>query len=164
MPVRWRQICRTDEVAGVPGQGVERRPENVHGAARPHRLGQQLRDGPLEPGPARSYAVVRRTRRRGGAVRGAAVRAGWGRLPRALFGMMRLDLSVPGYTTLSRRSQHLRRRLRLVPPGEGLLGRQLVDALLEPSLWLGWFSVTSSACRRWDVAMRDPDGCDRSLR
>ena len=39
----------------------------------------------------------------------------------ALFGIMRLDLSVPDYTTLSRRSQHLRRRLRSpVPPGEGL--------------------------------------------
>ena len=38
----------------------------------------------------------------------------------ALFGMMRLDLSVPDYTTLSRRSQHLTRRLRPVPPGEGL--------------------------------------------
>ena len=38
----------------------------------------------------------------------------------ALFGMMRLDLSAPDYTTLSRRSQHFRRRLRLVPPGEGL--------------------------------------------
>ena len=38
----------------------------------------------------------------------------------ALFGMMRLDLSAPDYTTLSRRSQHLQRRLRLVPPGEGL--------------------------------------------
>ena len=38
----------------------------------------------------------------------------------ALFGIMRLDLSVPDYTTLSRRSQHLKRRLRLVPPGEGL--------------------------------------------
>ncbi len=38
----------------------------------------------------------------------------------ALFGMMRLDLSAPDETTLSRRSQHLRRRLRLVPPGEGL--------------------------------------------
>ena len=37
----------------------------------------------------------------------------------ALFGMMRLDLSAPDYTTLSRRSQHLRRRLRPVPPGEG---------------------------------------------
>ena len=35
----------------------------------------------------------------------------------ALFGMMRLDLSAPDYTTLSRRSQHLTRRLRLVPPG-----------------------------------------------
>ena len=38
----------------------------------------------------------------------------------ALFGMMRLDLCAPDYTTLSRRSQHLRRRLRPVPPGEGL--------------------------------------------
>ena len=39
----------------------------------------------------------------------------------ALFGIMRLDLSVPDYTTLSRRSQHLRRRLRSpVPPDEGL--------------------------------------------
>ena len=34
----------------------------------------------------------------------------------ALFGMMRLELSAPDYTTLSRRSQHLRRRLRPVPP------------------------------------------------
>ena len=33
---------------------------------------------------------------------------------------MRLDLSAPDSTTLSRRSQHLRRRLRPVPPGEGL--------------------------------------------
>ena len=33
---------------------------------------------------------------------------------------MRLDLSAPDYTTLSRRSQHLQRRLRLVPPGAGL--------------------------------------------
>ena len=32
------------------------------------------------------YAVVRRTRRRGGAVRGAAVRAGWGRPPRGVAG------------------------------------------------------------------------------
>ena len=39
----------------------------------------------------------------------------------ALFGMMRLDFSAPDDTTLSRRSQHLRRRLRSpVPPGEGL--------------------------------------------
>ena len=38
----------------------------------------------------------------------------------ALFGMMRLDLSAPDYTTLSRRSQHLRRRLRPVPTDEGL--------------------------------------------
>ena len=33
---------------------------------------------------------------------------------------MRLDLSAPDYTTLSRRRQHLTRRLRPVPPGEGL--------------------------------------------
>ena len=33
---------------------------------------------------------------------------------------MRFDLSAPDYTTLSRRSQHLRRRLRPVPPGEDL--------------------------------------------
>ena len=33
---------------------------------------------------------------------------------------MRLDLSVPDHTTLSRRSQHLTRRLRPVPPGEGI--------------------------------------------
>ena len=38
----------------------------------------------------------------------------------ALFGMMRLNLSAPDYTTLSRRSQHLRRRLRPIPPGESL--------------------------------------------
>ena len=38
----------------------------------------------------------------------------------ALFGMMRLDLSAPDSTTLSRRSQQLRRRLRPVPPGAGL--------------------------------------------
>ena len=38
----------------------------------------------------------------------------------ALFRMMHLDLSVPDSTMLSRRSQHLRRRLRLVPSSEGL--------------------------------------------
>ena len=38
----------------------------------------------------------------------------------ALFGMMRLDLEAPDYTTLSRRRQHLRRCLRPVPTDEGL--------------------------------------------
>ena len=38
----------------------------------------------------------------------------------ALFGMMRLDISAPDYTTLSRRSQHLTRRLRPVPAGESI--------------------------------------------
>ena len=42
---RWPAIG-----VGVPGQGVERRPEHMHGAARPHRLGPQLREGPREPG------------------------------------------------------------------------------------------------------------------
>ena len=38
----------------------------------------------------------------------------------ALFGMMRLDLSAPDDTTLSGHSQHVPRRLRLVPTDEGL--------------------------------------------
>ena len=38
----------------------------------------------------------------------------------ALFGMMRVDLSAPDSTTLSRRSRHLRRRLRPVPLGEAI--------------------------------------------
>ena len=38
----------------------------------------------------------------------------------ALFGMMRLDLSAHDYPTLSRRSQHLTRRLRPVPTDEGI--------------------------------------------
>ena len=38
----------------------------------------------------------------------------------SLFGMMRLDLSAPDYATLSRRSEHLTRGLRTVPPGDGL--------------------------------------------
>ena len=38
----------------------------------------------------------------------------------ALFGMMRLDLAAPDSTTLSRRSQHLTRRLRPTPPSEGI--------------------------------------------
>ena len=36
--------------------------------------------------PPRAYAVVRRTRRRGGVVRGPAVPAGWGLLPRGVAG------------------------------------------------------------------------------
>ena len=38
----------------------------------------------------------------------------------ALFGMRCLDFSAPDETMLSRRRQQLRRRLRLVPPGEGI--------------------------------------------
>jgi hypothetical protein len=36
----------------------------------------------------------------------------------ALFAIMRLDLSAPDYTTLSRRGRHLHRRLRPVPSGK----------------------------------------------
>ena len=36
----------------------------------------------------------------------------------SLFAIMRLDLSAPDYTTLSRRGQHLQRRLRPVPSGK----------------------------------------------
>ena len=49
----------------------------------------------------------------------------------ALFGMMRLDLAAPDYTTLSRRSQHLQRRLRPVPPGEGI--HLVLDSTVCPS-------------------------------
>ena len=49
----------------------------------------------------------------------------------ALFGIMRLDLSVPDETTLSRRRQHLRRCLRPVPPDEGPLVRVTADAVYE---------------------------------
>ena len=38
----------------------------------------------------------------------------------ALFAIMRLDLSAPDYTTLSRRGQHLQRRLRPVPTGDDI--------------------------------------------
>ncbi len=38
----------------------------------------------------------------------------------ALFAIMRLDLSAPDYTTLSRRGQHLPRRLRPVPTGDDI--------------------------------------------
>ena len=58
--------------------------------ARPAGIRPSIRNtsacpAPSRPlSPARAYAVVRRTRRRGGAVRGAAVRAGWGRPPRGV--------------------------------------------------------------------------------
>ena len=38
----------------------------------------------------------------------------------SLFAVMELDLSSPNYTTLSRRGQHLERRLRPVPTGGGI--------------------------------------------
>ena len=48
----------------------------------------------------------------------------------ALFGMMRLDLEAPDYTTLSRRSQHLRRCLRPVPTDEGVWCNKEAEASL----------------------------------
>ena len=65
----------------------------------------------------------------------------------ALFGIMRLDLSVPDDTTRSRRRQHLRRRLRPVPPGERLhlvrdsTGLSLVGAG-------EWAAATHGGCGR----------------
>ena len=38
----------------------------------------------------------------------------------SLFAMMELDLPAPDYTTVSRRGQHLKRRLRPAPTGEGI--------------------------------------------
>ena len=65
----------------------------------------------------------------------------------ALFGMMRLDLSAPDYTTLSRRSQHLRRRLRPVPPGEGL--HLVLDSTGLSIVGAGeWAAATHGGCGR----------------
>ena len=70
------------------GGGVARRGPTVGLAvrgSRPPGLRAAVCPAPSRPlSPARAYAVVRRTRRRGGAVRGAAVRAGWGRPPRGV--------------------------------------------------------------------------------
>ena len=76
----------------------------------------------------------------------------------ALFGIMRLDLSVPDDTTRSRRSQHLRRRLRSVPPGERLhlvrdsTGLSLVGAG-------EWAAATHGGCGRrgWRTLHRGVD-------
>ena len=76
----------------------------------------------------------------------------------ALFGIMRLDLSGPDDTTRSRRSQHLRRRLRPVPPGERLhlvrdsTGLSLVGAG-------EWAAATHGGCGRrgWRTLHRGVD-------
>ena len=65
----------------------------------------------------------------------------------ALFGMMRLDLSAPDSTTLSRRSQHLRRRLRPVPPGAGL--HLVLDSTGLSIVGAGeWAAATHGGCGR----------------
>ena len=82
---------------GPPRRHVchDRWPARHYGPGRdPRRTGGRCpatavpsgRSGKLVPRgrAARAYAVVRRTRRRGCAVRGAAVRAGWGRQPRGV--------------------------------------------------------------------------------
>ena len=61
----------------------------------------------------------------------------------ALFGMMRLDLSAPDDTTLSRRSQHLTRRLRVVPPDT----RPSSAMAFAPGVQLGRGVRPSSAVR-----------------
>ena len=65
----------------------------------------------------------------------------------ALFGMMRLDLSTPDYTTLSRRSQHLTRCLRPVSPGEGL--HLVLDSTGLSIVGAGeWVAATHGGCGR----------------
>ena len=64
----------------------------------------------------------------------------------ALFGIMRLDLSVPDDTTRSRRSQHL----RPVPPGESL--HLVLDSTGLSLVGAGeWAAATHGGCgrRRW---------------
>ena len=73
------------------GGGVARRGPTVGLAVRGSRpLGLRAAVCPAlsrpRARPTRAYAVVRRTRRRGGVVRGTAVPAGWGRLPRGVAG------------------------------------------------------------------------------
>ena len=65
----WRVVPLCSDVPAGRGHGLVR---SCPAPSRPTAL------------TARSYAVVRRTRRRGGAVCGAAVRVGWGRPPRGV--------------------------------------------------------------------------------
>ncbi len=65
-------------------------------------LGSRHRDRPSPAAPLPSPAALGR------------------RVPARPVRMRRLDLSAPDDTMRSRRSQHLTRRLRPVPPGEGL--------------------------------------------
>ena len=74
--------------------------------------------------------------------------------------MMRLDLSAPDSTTLSRRSQPLRRRLRPVPPGAGL--HLVLDSTGLSIVGAGeWAAATHGGCGRrgWRKLHR---GVDRS--
>ena len=76
----------------------------------------------------------------------------------ALFGIMRLDLSVPDDTTRSRRSQHLRRRLRPVPPDEGL--HLVLDSTGLSLVGAGeWAAATHGGCGRrgWRTLHRGVD-------
>ena len=74
-PIRRPGSLETSRQRHGPGAG------HVSGPY-PRRLASHA-VGCATPGP-RPYAVVRRTRRRGGAVRGAAVRVVWGRPPRGV--------------------------------------------------------------------------------
>ena len=74
----WAALCGGVARRG-PAVGVA-----VSGSRPPGVVPPVQTSRPTAP-PARPYdAVVRRTRRRGGTVRGAAVRAGWGRPPRGV--------------------------------------------------------------------------------
>ena len=77
---------------------------------------------------------------------------------------MRFDLSAPDYTTLSRRSQHLTRRLRPVPTDEGI--HLVLDSTGLSIVGEGeWAAAKHSGCDRrgWkklhlgvDSVRRDP--------
>ena len=76
----------------------------------------------------------------------------------ALFGIMRLDLSVPDDTTRSRRRQHLRRRLRSVPTDEGI--HLVLDSTGLSLVWAGeWAAATHGGCGRrgWRTLHRGVD-------
>ncbi len=117
--------------------------------------------------------TARRSGRRGGQVRYSdlaietaltlrlishlPLRQAAGFLP-ALFGIMRLDLSVPDDTTRSRRRQHLRRHLRSVPPGESL--HLVLDSTGLSLVGAGeWAAATHGGCGRrgWRTLHRGVD-------
>ena len=81
----WAALCGGVAGCGRDG-GIARHGPAVSGSRSPGVVPPVQTSRPTAS-PARPYyAVVRRTRRRGGTVRGAAARVGWGRPPRGVAG------------------------------------------------------------------------------